>query len=416
MKKVLGNAVVAAFILVVATVSSCVKDKECKYKRDQGAGADYLPAYLSNCTAEAAHEVPPVSPASGKVFSYTKFEQLLLDSLTDVGGYQIAVTENGFPKFLKSAGYARETNECPDLVMTGCNKVNIASVTKILTIATTLKILDDLGMDETDSIGPYLPASWTVPAAVANTTFAALFRHRSGMQSTNNDFQNTLSYNGLRTFVANGPIPANVGTFNYLNANVALMRIVIPELWKGLASCPAALKNAGEITDALSQTYYERAVKEFVLNKVNAEGELDAPTALGDFETLYYTPTSSEGGASAGNWKNICGGGGWNMTANDLAKVMEGIFNGTIVSSVVLTQMQNLGMGLLNQITVTDGTLFGHSGDVSFSGGKEYHSIALYNPNNGLAIAVNINCGFKDPNNGGWLGWIVQRAYNGAWE
>jgi D-alanyl-D-alanine carboxypeptidase len=414
MNKTIKLIGVCMALFAVCLISSCDKEsKGCEYT--SGDNSDEQPAFITGCTYATVFEIPPTDPSNGKEFNYAIFQQLLMDSLTGTGGYQIAVTEGSFPKLEVSSGNARETDECPSVAISNCHKMDIASVTKILTATTTLKLLYDQGLTENDTIGPFLPPSWNAPADVRALRFRDMLAHRSGMQSANNDFDNTLSYEGLKSFVQAGTVPANVGSFNYLNANVALMRVIIPQLWKALPSCPAALQSAGEIDDAESRKYYEQAVRTFVLNPVGADGELDVTASEGDWQVLYYAAGDTKGGTASGDWSNKTGGGGWKMNATDMTKVIAGIFDGTIVNNTILTQMKNLGMGLLNQLGSVNGTLYGHSGDITYSGGKQIHSILLHNEGMSLSIAVNINCGFKDPNTQ-WLGWVVLRAYNGAWQ
>jgi CubicO group peptidase (beta-lactamase class C family) len=414
MKKQKINYLVSiVLIAAICTVTACKKQKAtCKYNEDIISGASYLPAYIAGCSEVAYFEVPPTNPANGKSFNYTKFENAIRDSLIGYGGYQIAVLQGSFPMFVKSAGMAREAKECPKLELGNCNKMNIASVTKMMTAATTLKLLDLQGLDETATVGQFLPTSWNVPAGMANLTFQQMLSHRTGLHqyTKNSDFSNTLSYEGLRTLAKTGPNPDSISFRFYRNANVAMMRIIIPALWKNVAGCPAELQSAGEITDALSQKYYEQAVRQFVLTPVGATGELDAGT-LDDFQTLYYSSNGSKG-YSSGNWKGITGGGGWNMSAVDMARVADGIFDGSIVSSTIATNMINKVMGVWNYLPVTDGTLVGHGGDISGSEG-EWHNVLLYNQNNRLSIAININSRTVE---GGGLYNIIVRAYNLAWE
>jgi len=410
MKKNLFFIVVFAAFVSTCTISSCKKESVGCESGD--TAPTELPAYLQNC-GSAYFEIPPTNPTNGKQFNYIKFEKALKDSLPAVGGVQYAVMKNGFTYLTGSSGFAREKGACPVLSLTNCNKMNIASVTKMFTVACALRLLYSQGLDETATLGQFLPPSWNVPATMANLTFIQMFRHRSGLHpfTVNSDFDNTLSYAGLRTLAKNGPATDSIGIQNYRNANAAMMRIIIPQLWKGVAGCPPELLNAGEITDALSQKYYEAAIRQFVLTPVGAEGELDG-SDFAEFETLNYSVTGGTG-FSAGNWSNKAGGGGWYMTAHDMAKVITGIFDGTIVSNTVATKMVSQNMGFWNYLAVTDGTLAGHGGDIG-SGSAEWHSMLVYNTANGIALAVNINTG-KLPAGGG-LSTVVQNAYNKAWE
>lgn len=413
MKKTILLSTIALLLAGVCGITSCEKNSSpgCQYGTD-GAASDELPAYLQNCPG-TYFEVPPTNPANGKQFNYDKFVNALMDSLPNVGGMQYAVMQGSFLYASGGRGDAREAGACPPLKMSACVKMNIASVTKMFTVAVTLKFLYDQGLDETATIGQFLPPSWNCPADVAALTFQQMFSHRSGMQqfSANNNFNQTLSYSGLKTFVQSGTNEDSIGVQQYRNANVALMRIIIPRLWQNRIDCPQELKDAPEVTDELSQKFYERAVKQFIFQPVGADGYLQR-AEMGDFEPLNYNVNGS-GGTTAGDWKAITGGGGWYMNAEDMVKVMSGLSNGTIVSNAIITAMRNKVMGTWNYINVNDGQLMGHGGDISESNG-EWHSLLVYNATTDMSIAVNINTGVLP--NGGGLSRAVQNAYNLAWE
>lgn len=170
-------------LFAVCLISSCDKESQsCKYDNVEN---NELPPFISGCSYGAFFEIPPMDPSNGKEFSYLKFRDLLMDSLTGTGGYQIAVTEGSFAKYQACGGNARETDECPNLALSHCHKMDIASVTKILTSTTTLKLLYDQGLTEEDTIGPFLPPSWNAPADVKALRFRDMLNHRSGMQSAN---------------------------------------------------------------------------------------------------------------------------------------------------------------------------------------------------------------------------------------
>lgn len=410
MKKTLKKTLLALAALVTITAfSGCKKDGG---KANCELAEQEIPAAYAMCS-KAYFEIPPTNAANGKTFNYTKFMALLEDSLSGIGGYQICLTEGGFTKFAASKGFARGPKECPPMNLTTCHRMNAASVTKMFTAAATLKLLYAQGLDEDDSIGPFIPASWNAPVGVRNLTFKQMFSHRSGMHmnSTNSDFDNTLSYAGLRTFVQAGVNSDSIGLQRYRNANVALMRILIPQIWKGAPGCPADLLAAGEIDDNESQKYYEQAIKTLIFSPVGVDAELDG-TNLDEYKALYYVLDSNATGHAEGNWKNKAGGGGWFINANDMCNVINGIFYGPIVSNNIATAMTSNFMGIWNTFNTPDGTFFGHGGDIS-TGSYEMHSMLVFNPSNGIAIAININ---SKPKTAGGLTSTVQQAYIGAWE
>lgn len=415
MKSIINYSFVLLLTAVLFTVAGCKKNPvECQYDDSGTGGWGEWPAYIKFCTS-VDFETPITDVSSGKTFNHDKFIAALNDSLLNIGGVQYAVLQGGFVYLNGASGVARSEGSCPEGALTPCNKMNIASCTKLMTAACVMKMLYDQGLDENDSIGPFLPVNWQCPTAMRSLRFQDLLRHRSGLHqfTANSNFDVTLSFNGLQTLAQTGPNTDSIGFARYRNANYALMRIIIPALWKNLPSCPNALSNADTITDLISQQYYDEAIRQFVLNPVGAEGELDA-AAMGDFETLYYLPGGG-GSSGAGNWKNKAGGGGWNMTALDMAKVINGIYNGVIVSSTVRDAMLNNNIGFWNTLTVNDGQLRGHGGDIAGSPPpQEMHSLMVHHTTQNISIAVNINTGTI--NSGQGLYNIVRNAYDQAWE
>lgn len=103
------------------------------------------------------------------------------------------------------------------------------------------------------------------------------------------------------------------------------------------------------------------------------------------------------------------------MTALDMAKVINGIYNGVIVSSTVRDAMLNNNIGFWNTLTVNDGQLRGHGGDIAGSPPpQEMHSLMVHHTTQNISIAVNINTGTI--NSGQGLYNIVRNAYDQAWE
>lgn len=407
-----------AALCLICFASACNSDNDdpCQF------GADVLPepefctmSDLSQFYSELSNI--DIMDASGNIFDYVKFEQLLRDSLDNQAkGWQFALIHaGGFINGGASDGMARDEDECYPQEMTACTKINIASTTKLLTAAAVLKLLDENGLSINDPVAPYLPSNWNVPAGTDTLRFSDFLRHRTGLQSTNDNFSTTLSFEGLRTFIEGGI--QNPQSYNYLNANFALMRIVIPRLWKMRPDCPPLLQESN-IDDIISQTYYSEYIRQKILFPAGVyDGYLKAEMADLPIPTLYYTNAADGQGSGLGDWNAIAGGGGWHLSASDLAKVVATLENGnSVLSSSVRDDMRTLRMGYFNCPMTIQGRAYTHGGDIS--GGGEVHGFAGIFPNN-VAVALFLNSGFiaSDGTSGSSndLVALVRNIYDQCW-
>lgn len=323
-------------------------------------------------------------------------------------GYQVAVAYNGQVVRTASGGFARTMEECWPLTMDVCNKNNIASVTKTLTASLTLMLLEENNVDETEMIKNWLPPSWTVNSETDSLSFRDLLSHRSGLLSTNNNFSQTLSYEGIKSCLELGVQDSLRGLQRYRNVNYALMRVIIPRLWQIRNDCPNEIKNTTEITQVLANTYYERAIQQLILQPAGiSDGSLQNHEE-DDKRTLTYNASNTGTGRNTGDWRAMAGGGGWYLSAVDLVLVMQRLFNGDYVSFSMLNKMDTMVMGFWNQPNAEDGQALGHGGSVSAGTGQGYRSMLLHFKS-GVSIAYNLNS-----NNSNSSSNIIVQAYDNA--
>jgi CubicO group peptidase (beta-lactamase class C family) len=114
--------------------------------------------------------------------------------------------------------------DAPATPFTADARLEVASVSKTITAAATLKLLHDRGVSVDAGIAPYLPPEWAPGPNIAAVTSRDLLTHESGFRD------DALMYGELRGEVAQGVSASDQGDFFYLSSNDALLRVVIPHL------------------------------------------------------------------------------------------------------------------------------------------------------------------------------------------
>lgn len=300
-------------------------------------------------------------------------------------GYAFVISRNGQLAREGESGSARLTGESPRL-QDSRKRMNIASVTKTLTAVALLQLLEQNGIGVNESIAPYLPPDWTLGPGVTSLSFSDLLRHESGLDNNTSasggSFGTTLVYSGLQNSIAGGQ--TGMKTFVYQNVNYALFRVIIPTLFWG--GNPADLVDPDGILPTDNPSLTSLLYQWYVGNNVLAPAGVSGPDANGEWpgvqptagtETLsYFFPNASGNvpGASWGNWSPIAGGGGWHLSAYDLAAFMAYLrFSDTILSPAARTLMNDRFFGYHDPAVSTlyasfalgkFGVYRGHGGDL----------------------------------------------------
>lgn len=165
-----------------------------------------------------------------------------------VVGYAYVINKEG--QIVKSGaeGFAR-TPDDGNIAMSINSRSFIASVTKQITAIATIKILHDAGLSIDTPINNYLPDEWnsgTDFSNLGNLTFRHLMTHTTGWGQYFDlikAFDDTYSldnwgndWDGLQFVVSNGASPG--ATSSYKNANYALLRVLLPEIWVQMGAAP----------------------------------------------------------------------------------------------------------------------------------------------------------------------------------
>lgn len=325
--------------------------------------------------------------SGGKVFDAATFKKNIIATLGNRSiGYNFVISQNG--RFVDSAerGFARMSQDGA-IKHSIYKEMNIASVSKFLTAAGALKLLSVNNIKVDDSIYKWLPQSWSLGAGVRSITFAQLLTHRSGL--TTSTIRYATDYNSLRTMIGN-PLANPAKGYNYSNVNFALFRIMfayIENRSNTIASESANLflGDTAKFADILANRYIS-LMQQYLFTPSGVSNALCTPTDSRSTATLMYNETAtSTAGDANGDWKSICGGGGYYLSSYEVAKVMAYVFH----TEDILTKAKQQEM--LDNLYGLDG-----NDSPATNRGQAYgKGGALYNDLNGNQTADNPDQGLQ---------------------
>ena len=288
----------------------------------------------------------------------------------------LTIAKDGKVLYTRAIGYS-QINGTEKKPLTAANRFRIASITKMFTAAMILQLVEEGKLKLTDTLDKFFPQ---IPNA-KKITIVQILSHRSGIPNVRRD-QNS---------------QGNVNTTPITKDEMlALIAKATPDFEP---DSKQSYSNSGYfllglILEKLTGKPYEEALKERITSKI---GLKDTYTATGNIdvdknESLTYMNLG-------GDWKQVpethpsilFGGGAIVSTPNDLAKFIQALFDGKIVSKENLDQMKTIrdgdGLGLgMEPYTFAGKTFYGHAG-----GGDNYGSWLAYLPEEKLAVAYTTN-------------------------
>jgi CubicO group peptidase (beta-lactamase class C family) len=288
----------------------------------------------------------------------------------------LTIARDGKVLYTRAIGYS-QINGTEKKPLTAANRFRIASITKMFTAAMILQLFEEGKLKLTDTLDKFFPQ---VPNA-QKITIVQILAHRSGIPNVRRD-QNS---------------QGNVNTTPITKDEMlALIAKTTPDFEP---DSKQSYSNSGYfllglIIEKLTGKPYEEALRTRITSKI---GLKDTYTATGSIdvsknESLTYLNVG-------GDWKQVpethpsilFGGGAIVSTPNDLAKFIQALFDGKIVSKNSLDQMKtirdgdSLGLGM-EPYTFAGKTFYGHTG-----GGDNYGAWLAYLPEEKLAVAYTTN-------------------------
>src|SRR3989441_5484693 len=288
----------------------------------------------------------------------------------------LTIAKDGNVLYTRAIGYS-QINGTEKKPLNAANRFRIGSITKMFTAAMILQLVEEGKLKLTDPLDKFFPH---VPNAT-KITIVQILAHRSGIPNVRRD-QNSqgnmnttpITKDEMLALIVKGTPDFDPDTKHlYSNSGYFLL---------------------GLILEKLTGKPYEEALEERINSKI---GLADTYTATGSIdvnknESLTYLNVG-------GDWKQVrethpsilFGAGAIVSTPNDLAKFIQALFDGKIVSKENLDQMKTIrdgdGLGLgMEPFTFAGKTFYGHAG-----GGDKYGAWLSYEPEEKLAVAYTTN-------------------------
>ncbi len=314
------------------------------------SSALFAPAVLSIKIAKAApipsYQVKKTVPAAK--FDIERFEENIKQALNNESiGYTYAIVSSGKLKKSGAHGYAVLSRDLlpnsgiyPDpkgLAQHPNKRMNIASITKPITATAVLKIIQDKSaanypeLTINSKIAPFLPSSWQLGTGVKDLTFKELLSQYSGMD----DSGSGTSLTAIKDWIAKG-VTRPKAEYKYMNANLAVFRIILPYMLLNnsqRAYYSQLYKTDPQAFDTKIANLYKEIVKTEVFQKAGIQNAEMYHQTANPYDVTPNVPTRlyhavgsiqepNRPGTATGDWTLTGGGGGWYLSAVDLAKFL----------------------------------------------------------------------------------------------
>lgn len=337
-------------------------------------------------------------PGAGlaKTFDINRFEQNIRKELDNKCiGYAYAINQGGQLKKSGAGGYAVLKRDVPNNVsledpkgvpQSPSKRMNIASISKTITATTVLKILQDKmvegepGLTVDSPVAKFLPPSWlgnskgigeiaaqAQAPGVSQLTFKELLSQLSGMNMT---VGGSTDMTSLRKWIGAG-VTRPKSQYEYINANIAIFRVIIPMMLMKAAErqqfANLAATNLAEFDKQVSARYIAH-VNDLVLKPMgiqNASCQLPNDPLPTRF---YRYPDSLLPSSLTGDWTLKSGGGGWYLSAIELARFLAHLqHNDNILTPGTRRTMNAFKLGWMQSIMGEHGDYYSHGGDLFYT-------------------------------------------------
>jgi CubicO group peptidase (beta-lactamase class C family) len=358
---------------------------------------------------------PGTLTTSTKKFDLDLFEANLRKAFDGKAtGYAYAINQNGQLKRKGANGYAILARDVNGILTDPKGvkhheqlRMNIASVSKPITAVTVLRLLQENQVPSypnltiNSKVAPFLPSTWKLGPGVADLTFKDFMSQYTGM----NDNKGATDTAALKAWLATGVTRAK-SDYIYINGHLAIFRIIIPymtlsEQQRGSFSALYASDPAK--FDELTSGIYIATVNQKTLAPMGiAKASMLGMMAFGNTiePRMYIVPDNNAAGKLAGDWTKIGGGGGWNLSAVELAQFLAHVrYDDKILTPATRKLMDENYLGWMDpaewDLNREHGAYLGHRGDLNWKDANKVKvagmtSLILNFPN-GVQVSLLVN-------------------------
>ena len=286
----------------------------------------------------------------------------------------LVITKDGNVLYARAIGYS-QINGAEKKPLTAANRFRIGSITKMFTASMILQLVEEGKLKLTDPLDKFFPQ---VPNA-KKITIEQILWHRSGIPNVRREQNsqgnaNTLpmTKDEMLALIAKATPEFEPGTkYSYSNSGYQLL---------------------GLILEKVTGKSYEDALKDRIISKIGlkatyiATGNID----VSKNEALTYMNFGDGWKAVSETHPSILfSAGAIVSTPHDLAKFIQALFDGKLVSKESVEQMKAIRNGELSgmeHFTFAGKTFYGHTG-----GADNYGAWLAYMPDERLALAYTTN-------------------------
>jgi hypothetical protein len=353
--------------------------------------------------------------STGRTFDMNLFERNLRATLArKTVGYAYAIGKAGKLDRQAGVGFARVQPDTPVAPQSATKVMTVASISKPVTAAAALRLLEQKGISVDSGIGPWLPAAWQRGTGVDAITFRQLMTHTSGLlqnyqAATGTDQgESTGSWGNIR--IAVGQDLGSKG-YKYANMNFSIFRILVPKIaygvdLSGLYDAPPPNVTPAQIDYLTGVVYLGHLKPVLALAKtpVSCSNTDPKPTRL------YAYPTNGQAGWGPTDYVASCGGFGYNMSANGITSFISHVrYTNTLVSAAARSLMVDEGLGL-KAYNGEYGTYHGHGAVWAMSGGRGMRGCVM-----SFAIQVDVSLVVNSRGDYPSGCTVVLEAFDNAW-
>jgi CubicO group peptidase (beta-lactamase class C family) len=366
-----------------------------------------------------AEDTTFVKPAGlgtgGKTFDMAWFERNLRAALDGKAvGYAYSIGKSGKLDRQAGVGFARVAADSPITAQSASKVMTVASISKPVTAAATLRLLEQKGISVDSPIGPWLPEAWKRGTGVDAITFRDLMTHRSGLLQNYQTATGTTagkstgSWDNIRIAVGQ-----NLGSksYKYANMNFSIFRIIVPKIAYGLDlsklyDAPPANVTPAQI-DYLTGMVFVGWLKPVL---APAGAPVSCSNADPNPTKLYATLPAGQPGWGPADYVSGCGGYGYNMSANGIASFISHVrYSTKLVSASARSLMVDGQLGL-KAYSGKFGTYHGHGAVWAQSGGRGMRGCVMsFNIEVDVALLINSRGDFPQGCT------IAVEAFDNAW-